>query len=127
MMTSVRRMTIVRIVLVLALGAVALSLTALPSYAGQWSCPDNFFCVWKNASFGGDMLYTDLDMNALSPIGFNDNISSAFNRFDHTYRGFQHNDCAGISQTFTAGLADSQVNRNDDWSSLDNSQMSACV
>lgn len=101
-------------------------MASTPAEALQYDCVNGLFCSWKNASFTGTRLSTNADLNALDPYGFNDNISSAFNRNSATFALHQHVDCDGIKQVFSPSVADSQVTRNDDASSINDYAQGTC-
>lgn len=92
------------------------------SAVGQYDCLDGRVCVWKNANFGGSRLDTNTDLNSLVPYGYDDQVSSAYNRSaaGTSVKLWEHIDCVGSLITSIAhGAAKAQVANNDKASSLD--------
>ena len=117
---------VARLLLVVTVVSILAAFAAMPALADQQECLSGRFCSWKNANFGGSRLDETHDNNSLIPEGFHDNISAAWNRTSNTFSLDQHVDCDGLFQSFSAGVADSQVNRNDDASSIDDWSEVAC-
>ena len=116
---------------VVAVVPAAIAATAGVAQAGsQYNCPAHYVCLWRDASFNGTMIATQLDNNALSTTSLgNDQASAGYNRIDWAYgvKIWEHVDCAGTkNQFFFPGVADSQLNYNDVASSLDVYGQAAC-
>jgi hypothetical protein len=82
-------------------------------------CPSGWFCLWQDAGFSGRRLqFQDAGCQNLTTFGFNDEMSSWFNRNNGNYRVYKDINCVTFLFTAQSGARASQTGFNDQASSI---------